>query len=413
MKSVYESSPKSRSRSTKSGRSTRNDFNKENFRQPEQSGKRSQSKGYICLEKDLNTSIMQKAREGTISELIANIEKMEEKQETSLKALQLREAQEAKEKVIELKRELVLTHRKLLEENHQQEVEGLMESQVKEMSAFNQFWDQKIGEFEQEAYNIENEMIERHREEGMRVEEELRRVVPMKKKMSTNHLNYKRAFEALIKRKDYLEADKMKNLCNELDKEELTKAYQEKEQRIKFFLNQLEHRHKNELNVLHKRIGTGREELLKAKVMELEKLLHKFQNARHQLEVNFNQMLTKFEQTHKSSLSEESTTRSVSRGSSSRPRNSKMSLRLRSNSKLHISNSSVTSPSHNMFDGKRSPLLSPVVQVGKHKRSFTSIGQGINGMEISGISEIHNNSNIKTKRANSVLKQVSPMNSAN
>lgn len=413
MKSVYESSPKSRSRSTKSGRSTRNDFNKENFRQPEQSGKRSQSKGYICLEKDLNTSIMQKAREGTISELIANIEKMEEKQETSLKALQLREAQEAKEKVIELKRELVLTHRKLLEENHQQEVEGLMESQVKEMSAFNQFWDQKIGEFEQEAYNIENEMIERHREEGMRVEEELRRVVPMKKKMSTNHLNYKRAFEALIKRKDYLEADKMKNLCNELDKEELTKAYQEKEQRIKFFLNQLEHRHKNELNVLHKRIGTGREELLKAKVMELEKLLHKFQNARHQLEVNFNQMLTKFEQTHKSSLSEESTTRSVSRGSSSRPRNSKMSLRLRSNSRLHISNSSVTSPSHNMIDGKRSPLLSPVVQVGKHKRSFTSIGQGINGMEISGISEIHNNSNIKTKRANSVLKQVSPMNSAN
>jgi len=148
-----------------------------------------------------------------------------------------------------------------------------MESQVKEMSAFNQFWDQKIGEFEQEAYNIENEMIERHREEGMRVEEELRRVVPMKKKMSTNHLNYKRAFEALMKRKDYLEADKMKNLCNELDKEELTKAYQEKEQRIKFFLNQLEHRHKNELNVLHKRIGTGREELLKAKVMELEKYL--------------------------------------------------------------------------------------------------------------------------------------------
>jgi len=48
-----------------------------------------------------------------------------------------------------------------------------------------------------------------------------------------------------------------------------------------------------------------------------------------------------------------------------------------------------------MIDGKRSPLLSPVVQVGKHKRSFTSIGQGINGMEISGISEIHNNSNIK------------------
>ena len=146
-----------------------------------------------------------------------------------------------------------------------------MESQVKEMSAFNQFWDQKIGEFEQEANNIELEMLERHKEEAKKVEEELRRVVPMKKKMSTNHLNYKRAFEALMKRKDYLEADKMKNLCHELEKEELTKAYQEKEQRIKFFLGQLEHRHKNELNVLHKRIGTGREELLKAKVMELEK----------------------------------------------------------------------------------------------------------------------------------------------
>ena len=125
----------------------------------------------------------------------------------------------------------------------------------------------------------------------------------------------------------------------------------------------------------------------------MSRLLHKFQNARHQLEVNFSATLTKFEMTHKNSLSEEGTTRSVSRGSSSRPRSSKTSLHIRSNSKLHISHSNATSPSHKMFDGMRSPLLSPVVQTGKHKRSYTSIGQGINGMEISGI--LDPNSNVK------------------
>lgn len=146
-----------------------------------------------------------------------------------------------------------------------------MESQVKEMNAFNEFWDQKIDEFEQEACNIEAEMLERHKEEAVSVEEELRRVVPMKKKMTTQHLNYKKALETLVKQKDYIEANRMKALCDQLEKAEISKAYQEKEQRIKFFMSQLEHRHKNELNVLRKRIGTGREELLKGKVLELEK----------------------------------------------------------------------------------------------------------------------------------------------
>ena len=41
--------------------------------EPEYSGKRSQSRGHMFLERDFNTSIVQKAREGTISELIANM----------------------------------------------------------------------------------------------------------------------------------------------------------------------------------------------------------------------------------------------------------------------------------------------------------------------------------------------------
>jgi len=314
------------------------------------------------------------------------------------------EAHEAKEKITGLKRELTNQKRQQLEDQQQGEIESLMESQVKEMNAFNEFWDQKIEEFEQEAYNIEAEMLDRHSEERISVEEELRRVVPMKKKMTTQHLNYKKALETLVKQKDYIEADRMKVLCDQLEKTEISKAYQEKEQRIKFFMSQLEHRHKNELNVLRKRIGTGREELLKGKVLELEKLLHRFQNGRHQLNLSHTLEHSKFEHANKSVLLEDpsmrTTTRSTSRKGS---RNSKMSLRTRENSRGHLT-PSMLSPTHNIdLSNFATTNVSPATATStKHKRSYTSVG--INKFDASGLSE-SNNSEIKSKRANSIVKQ--------
>ena len=141
------------------------------------------------------------------------------------------------------------------------------------MTEFNEFWDQKITEFESEALNIEAEMLTRHQDEQINAADELKMMIPMKMKPSSQHLSYKRTFEALIKKKDFVEAEQIKIICDALEREERIKAYQEKEKRVKFFMNQLEQRHKNELNVLRKRISTGREELLKAKAMELEKYM--------------------------------------------------------------------------------------------------------------------------------------------
>lgn len=126
-------------------------------------------------------------------------------------------------------------------------------------------------EYEVEAQAIEEQMLEKHKKDFIMMEEDLRNSLPIKPKTTPQHLNYKKVLENLSRQGEFVEAHKMKVLCENLEREEINKAKDERENKIRFILNQLVGRQQSEIKVLMKRVEAGRSELIKARQIELEK----------------------------------------------------------------------------------------------------------------------------------------------
>lgn len=126
-------------------------------------------------------------------------------------------------------------------------------------------------EYEEEAHNIEEQMNDKHKKDYNTMDEDLRNSLPIKPKVSPQHLNYKKVLENLARQGEYVEAQKIKVMCEVLEKEEIARAKEERETKIKFILNQLITRQQSEFKVLKKRVEAGRSELVKARQLEFDK----------------------------------------------------------------------------------------------------------------------------------------------
>ena len=74
---------------------------------------------------------------------------------------------------------------------------------MKDFNDFNQFWDEKMFEFDSEARKIEEETIKRHEEEHKTYEEELEKSIAAKPKDSTELLNLRTIEAQLAKQQEY------------------------------------------------------------------------------------------------------------------------------------------------------------------------------------------------------------------
>ena len=93
----------------------------------------------------------------------------------------------------------------------------------------------------------------------------------------------------------YVEAHKVQQRCIHLEKEEYEKWSKFRDSKIKNQRCQFELKQANELYALQKRINSGQEEQRKARAMELERLLQKYQNAKKELDAQQQNELAKFE----------------------------------------------------------------------------------------------------------------------
>jgi len=152
-----------------------------------------------------------------------------------------------------------------------------------EFKEFNEFWDKKMEEFNEQARTIEEQMIYRHQEEMTKFIEELDMSIPTKPRDSAEILNLRKLQQILAKQKDYIEAHKIQQQCMKLERQEVEKWATVREQKIRNQKAQLEKKQNNELNAIKKRIVTGQEEQRKARSLDLERLLHKYQNIRKEL----------------------------------------------------------------------------------------------------------------------------------
>ncbi|KAL4508358.1 hypothetical protein ABPG72_003662 [Tetrahymena utriculariae] len=219
-----------------------------------------------------------------VENLEEQIDVLSEHQQNCMKQGKYIEAEMAQKKIKELKDKLEKKRKEELKQRHLNEKLGVEKAHLEEFNQFNEFWDKKMAEFNEEAKNIETELIQRQDDEYQRVSEELEKAVPFVPKDSSEVLNLMKMEEHLAKQNRYLEAHQIQQKRIQLQKEEGNGWNQQRLAKIKNQLNQLRQRQNNELNALRQRIYSGQEEQRKNRSIELERLLQKYQNVKKELE---------------------------------------------------------------------------------------------------------------------------------
>lgn len=76
------------------------------------------------------------------------------------------------------------------------------DAHVNEFNQFNDFWDKRMLEFNEQAQVIEEQMLQRHQEEMAKFIEELDQALPVKPKDSAELLNLRKIEESLARQEE-------------------------------------------------------------------------------------------------------------------------------------------------------------------------------------------------------------------
>ncbi len=102
----------------------------------------------------------------------------------------------------------------------QQDRMQIEEAQNKEYEQFQQQWEQRIGEKEQEHETLLQQLQDRHQKELEENRQVLENKIPQVFKASSELLNNKKIQDQLARQKEYAEAHKVQQKIIQLEKEE-------------------------------------------------------------------------------------------------------------------------------------------------------------------------------------------------
>ena len=88
-----------------------------------------------------------------------------------------------------------------MELRHNQEKSDLDRAHQDELKTFNDFWDKKIGQYNQEGEKLTRDMQAKHQNELDSLRNELEKQLPYKVKESSEFLNLKKMEEHMAKQK--------------------------------------------------------------------------------------------------------------------------------------------------------------------------------------------------------------------
>jgi hypothetical protein len=238
-------------------------------------------------------------QESVTDELSEAILRMEEQLRFFMRSQRFIEAEELKNKIKELKLEVVIKKSKEIELRHAEELNQIERAQCAELDLFNDQWNIKVIQYREEAELAEKEMIVKHEADLGALEKDLIASLPLFVRTSPKILNVKKMIDTLAKQKEFVQADKLKAQLAMLEEEEFRKSEDQKEKKVIHILMQLASKQKNELAGLKKRAATGYAELLKARDGEYQKLRHKLQNVVKSIEITQQLEFSKFEMAYK------------------------------------------------------------------------------------------------------------------
>ncbi|CAD8049387.1 unnamed protein product [Paramecium sonneborni] len=236
------------------------------------------------------------AQQGDLEEYI---QILYDHQKSCEKAGKYLEADLAKKRLAELKKELDSKNKGDVKDRHCSEKQEIEKAHLDEFNQFNTFWDQKMIEFDQEAQKVKEQTLQRHEDELRQFSEELENSIPVKPKDSAELLALRKTEEQLAKQENYMEAHLIQQKILAQERDELEKWTQGRQQKIRNLITQLRQKQINELNALTQRILSGQEEQRKIRSQELEKLLQKYQNVRKELESQQVQEITRLDKSCK------------------------------------------------------------------------------------------------------------------
>ncbi|CAD8075668.1 unnamed protein product [Paramecium sonneborni] len=220
-------------------------------------------------------------------------------QKSCEKAGKYLEADQAKKRLGELKKELDTKNKVDVKDRHCSEKQEIEKAHLEEFNQFNQFWDQKMSEFDSEAQKVKEQTLQRQEDELRQFSEELENSLPVRPKDSAELLALRKTEEQLARQENYLEAHVIQSRIQAQERDEYEKWTSCRQQKIRNLITQLRQKQINELNALTQRILSGQEEQRKIRSQELEKLLQKYQNVRKELESQQTQEITRLDKTSK------------------------------------------------------------------------------------------------------------------
>ena len=196
------------------------------------------------------------------------------------------DAGRTKEQLKRLGEEYVKVSLYSLKERQRLEKEGLEAEYEKELEEQARVWDERLAKNDAELRGFLEATQERQRDELLRFEGDLRQNLPQQGRFSPEVLNLQYQVEQLVKDQRYNEAGFLQRRLDVLKNECLARMGQKTEDKIRNLVEHKGRRHENELVAIEKRLNSDREELLKMREKDFERIHSKFRVFREKLDNN-------------------------------------------------------------------------------------------------------------------------------
>ncbi|CAI2359473.1 unnamed protein product [Moneuplotes crassus] len=188
------------------------------------------------------------------------------------------EAKIVKKKLETLKKKELKRQKDYLRANQEKELISIENSQKIQFFEFSQAWDTFMADYESTAYLSLEKLKERHSKEMAELQKDLADKLNKNLKFSKKVYDLRRRVEALINMRNYEEADKYKMFLIKLENEERVKKSKELRKDTLKKEKKLKNLHQQQMAALLKRIQRDRNEQLKHRQKDSQKLIQRNRN---------------------------------------------------------------------------------------------------------------------------------------
>ena len=194
------------------------------------------------------------------------------------KAKSFGEAKVVKHKLEVLKKKELKRQKDYLRANQEKELISIENSQKMQFYEFSQAWDTFMSDYEATAYLSLEKLKERHSKELSEFQSEFRNNLESKIKFSRKVFDLRRRVEVLINMRSYEEADKYKIFLEKLETEERKKCIKDLKKNSMSKEKKLKALQQQQMAALLKRIQRDRNEQLKHRQKDSQKLIQRNRN---------------------------------------------------------------------------------------------------------------------------------------